>query len=115
MTSLPPTLKLHVERNIRRQRVELFGFLRGSDGKRYRLSDLMLFDPTPHQPGVEAEPASLPFGMEDPDSALQQIVDAAWEAGIRPKQTQDQATALRFQGAHLEDMRRIAGLTKDPS
>lgn len=43
---------------------------------------------------------------------LQVCADAAWEAGIYPRQLQDHSSELKAVRYHLEDMRQCAGVKK---
>lgn len=52
------------------------------------------------------------IGLDDEiRSFLQQISDFAWEQGIRPNGSQDVAGELKATKTHLEDMRRIGGVS----
>lgn len=46
--------------------------------------------------------------IKDGDGLLQAIMDAAWEAGMRPRGFKDHTNELTAVRYHLEDMRKLA-------
>ena len=83
---------------------ELHVLLRGPSGEPLR----MVMSTEPWDRGVELQPTiePLPWGFSaSTTSVIQAIVDAAYEAGIRPSSyVADTASSDR----HLEDMRQLA-------
>lgn len=58
-----------------------------------------------------AEP-SIPH--DQAENFMQAIMDAAWEAGMRPRGFKDHANELTAVRYHLEDMRSLAGVKGEP-
>lgn len=61
------------------------------------------------------EPTMREFGSEgsgDVTGYLQAAMDAAWEAGLRPKGLEDQRNELKAVRYHLEDMRTLAKVNR---
>lgn len=57
-------------------------------------------------------PASTLDAANDTVGFLQACADAAWEAGIYPRQLADHSSELKATKYHLEDMRQISGVKK---
>ena len=69
-----------------------------------------------YEPGeyIDTETHGVRLPSDDMTGVLQAIMDAAWEKGIRPSQSQADTVNATL-GRHLEDMRAIAfHLTKAP-
>jgi len=85
---------------------ELFIIKEEPDGSRAAIVDYTLTKLGRH--GTDVTLGDSPKPLYDDGSFLQAMLDAAWEAGFRPKDFKDHTnefTAVRY---HLEDMRKLA-------
>lgn len=78
---------------------------RREDGGVDVLTNLTFVSVPPGHQGPEYQPV-IPH--RDADSFLRAIMNAAWEAGIRPDGFLDARESMKATTAHLEDMRAIA-------
>lgn len=99
----PHLVHARAERRVVDDCIAVMLYVINGDGSRSIASPLTF---TNHQPGNYVEPT-----MRLQEEEAQRLMDELWSVGLRPAGGKGSAGQLAATERHLEDMRRVAGLS----
>lgn len=101
--------RIRVERSFLQDRNVCMICYITDDGKQFVVTSLEFKNVDP----AMLWPEDAPHALRHTDQFLQTMLDASWEAGLRPTGYAQIAEGLQSQDRHLQDMRQIVAKTLD--